>query len=208
MLSLHNLACRRGLRTIFKDIALTAPAGSLMQVTGVNGSGKSSLLRCIAGLLPVTAGHIAWQDTDIRTGRAAHQQRLHYIGHLDALKNEFTVREMIAYWRALRPTDDTPITDDWFGLQPLMDKPVKYLSAGQKRRLSLSRLMQGRATLWLLDEPANALDAEGQQQLARALRWHIDQGGVALAVTHHPLAIAPTHSFAMPEKAAKKGMAA
>lgn len=208
MLALHNLACRRGLRTVFRDISLTAPAGCLMQITGVNGSGKSSLLRCIAGLLPVTEGHIAWQGGNIATDRAEHQQRLHYIGHLDALKPELTVSEMIAYWRALRPLDNArPDGEDWFGLRPLMDKPIRYLSAGQKRRLSLSRLLQGRALLWLLDEPANALDADGQRSLARALRWHCDQGGIALAVTHHPLSIAPTHDFAMPEKAAKKGMA-
>ncbi|MBV8060196.1 MAG: heme ABC exporter ATP-binding protein CcmA [Alphaproteobacteria bacterium] len=209
MLSLHNLTCRRGLRTVFKDVSLTAPAGSLTQITGVNGSGKSSLLRCIAGLLPASTGHIAWQEADIADDRAQHQQRLHYIGHLDALKPELTVREMIAYWRALRPMDaPTPHEDDIFGLAHLMDKPIRYLSAGQKRRLSLSRLLQGHASLWLLDEPSNALDTDGQERLARALRWHIDQGGIALAVTHHPLALAPTHRYAMPEKTQKKDVAA
>lgn len=195
MLEATSLSCRRGARIVFRDLAFGLKPGALLQVTGANGSGKSSLLRVLAGLLPATGGSLAWHGAAVSDNADAHRRRVHYIGHLDALKPELTAAEMLAYWRALRP--EAPETTDFFGIKPLLHKPVRYLSAGQKRRLSLSRLTLDFAPLWLLDEPTTALDAEGQDLLYQSIATHRAQGGIVIAAIHHPLVAAGVETLVM-----------
>ena len=159
-----------------------------MTVTGRNGSGKSSLLRMIAGLLSPETGRIALEggDMDLPVGEHAH-----YLGHQDALKPSLTVGENLRFWSAyLGPTENPPaLALERVGLQDLADLPAAYLSAGQRRRLSLARLLTVHRPLWLLDEPTAALDAEGQGRLADVMHAHLARGGLILAAVHGPIGL-------------------
>ena len=158
-------------------------------MVGPNGSGKSSLLRLIAGLLRPAAGQIELRDgAEERT----IAEQAHYLGHLDALKPSLTVAENLGFWtrylgeEAPAPTHPALAA---VGLGGLAHLPAAYLSAGQRRRLSLARLVAVPRPIWLLDEPASALDAAGQERLAELMREHLGTGGMILAATHGPLGI-------------------
>lgn len=183
MLKASSLSCRRGRRLVFAQLGLDLAAGDLLLVTGANGSGKSSLLRILAGLLEPAEGELFWQGEKINDP-AAHRARLSYIGHLDALKPELTVDETLSYWNLLGGGKGAKNLPTQFGLGGLAATPVRRLSAGQKRRLSLARLAQKDAPLWLLDEPATALDILGQKLLADLLAQHRAKGGVAVVAAH------------------------
>jgi heme exporter protein A len=177
MLTVKSLACRRGRRLLFRGLDFTLGAGGLLLVTGRNGSGKSSLLRLLAGLLPAYEGDILWQDGPVSG------QHVHYLGHLDALKPELTVAETIRYWRTLYQQLKGKSLD-LFGFAELQDTPVRYLSVGQKRRLALMRLTIHEAPLWLLDEPSTALDDKGQTVLTNLIARHRARDGLAIIATH------------------------
>ena len=179
------LACRRGERLIFRDLDFTLPAGGALVLIGPNGSGKSSLLRLMAGLTPSTAGALTWGTTDIREDPAAHRARLHFIGHSDALKPVLTARETVAFWTAMRGIDtDIASALAQFGLANAADLPCRYLSAGQRRRLALARLVAAPAALRLLDEPLTSLDSEAAGQLMAAIHAHRRSGGRIALSTH------------------------
>ena len=171
-----------------------------MLVTGPNGSGKSSLLRLLAGFLPLFEGKISWHSKPIRDV-TSHHANLHYIGHLDALKPELTVAETIGYWQALRGDNGTQNILHAFGLESLHSTPVKHLSAGQKRRLTLSRLMMGDAPLWLLDEPTTALDQTGQKLLTDLIAKHRAKGGMAIIAAHQHAEFSHAQYLALGEAA-------
>jgi len=200
MLNVQNLSCRRGGRVVFRDTGFSVESGGFVLVTGVNGSGKSSLLRVLAGLLPPKSGQVQWHGADIAEDNSAHRARLHYIGHLDAVKLSLTVREMLAYWCALRGTAQINLAAlDAFALEKLADRPIRSLSAGQKRRLSLTRLALDTAPLWLLDEPTTALDNQSQALLIAQIARHRAGGGIVIAATHDELAIPDMQRLLMPE---------
>jgi len=177
----ENLACRRGMRMVFRNISFSLRSGEVLLFTGPNGSGKSSLLRVLAGLLPPQQGDIRWNGQAI--DMADHRSRLHYLGHYDAVKPELTVAEMLDYWRVLQSGSEalSPV----FGLEELKKASIRYLSAGQKRRLALARLVVKQAPLWLLDEPLTSLDQAGQELLKDLVRQHRTAGGMAIIATHH-----------------------
>jgi len=158
-----------------------------MALTGPNGAGKSSLLRLLAGLLRPSAGRVAFEgDTD----EGAVAERAHYLGHLDAFKTALTVGENIEFWiHYLGGEHDAAPALAAVGLESLEHLPAAYLSAGQRRRLSLARLIAVSRPLWLLDEPASALDSAGQEMLAGLMRTHLARGGMIVAATHGPLGI-------------------
>lgn len=202
MLKVQNLSCRRGGRVVFCDTGFSVEPGGFLLVTGANGSGKSTLLRILAGLLPPKSGHIHWRSANIAEDSAAHRARLHYIGHLDAVKPGLIVREMLDYWRALRGAAKNDLASlDAFGLEKLADRPIRSLSAGQKRRLSLTRLVLDTAPLWLLDEPTTALDSEGQSLLIAQIARHRASGGIVVAATHDELAVPDMQRLMMPQPA-------
>jgi heme exporter protein A len=187
-LSASGLGCVRGSRTVFSGVNLELSSGGALGLVGPNGSGKSSLLRLIAGLLRPSAGRI-----DLHGGEAEGSiaEQAHYLGHLDAFKPSLTVAENLGFWA--RYLGDVPTRTDEalaaIGLDGLAALPAAYLSAGQRRRLSLARLIAVPRPIWLLDEPTAALDAAGQEQLVDLMRAHLGTGGMIVAATHGPLGI-------------------
>ena len=177
-----ELACNRGGREVFSGVSFNLSAGEALVVTGRNGAGKSSLLRMIAGLVRVAAGKLALQGgpPDIPIAEQAH-----YLGHLDAMKPALTVGENLQFWTGFLGTrrDTTPALEA-VDLAPLADLPAAYLSAGQRRRLSISRLVAVPRPIWLLDEPTSSLDAPSQTRLAQLMRNHLRTGGMIIAAAH------------------------
>jgi heme exporter protein A len=197
LLEVAGLACHRGGRRVFIDLSLSLGPGELLVLTGPNGSGKTTLLRALALLVPAEAGTIRWNDVDVAADRESWRRSLGWLGHLDGLKGELTVRENLVVARRLRgeAADDERIDDALaaFELVALAQRPVRTLSAGQRRRAALARVVSSDAALWLLDEPLNALDAESQATLHVILEGHLDAGGLVIAATHAPLKISGTH---------------
>jgi heme exporter protein A len=186
MLTVQNLSCRRGSRVIFRNVKLTATQGDFFLVTGANGSGKSSLLRVIAGFISPIAGEVLWNNITIRDDLPLHRANVHYIGHLDAVKSELNVQEMLNYWctlKGVREKKEAHILDA-FALSYLSSRTVRTLSAGQKRRLSLTRLILDYKPLWILDEPTTSLDEAGQKLLWEKVEHYRAQGGIVIAAMH------------------------
>lgn len=191
----EDLACRRGERLVFAGLSFRLPPGGALVLTGANGSGKTSLLRLIAGLIAPAAGRLAWGATPIADDAAEHRARLHYVGHQDGVKPGLTPRETLAFWAALRgkevrrnaPTLAAALAA--FALEPVVDWPCRWLSAGQRRRLALARLLVIPAPLWLLDEPFSGLDDDNRVRLARAITAHRAAGGRVALATHMAIEI-------------------
>lgn len=194
MLSGFDLACIRGGRLVLSGINFSCGSGHCLLLTGPNGAGKSSLLRMIAGLIRPAAGRfeLSEGDTELSIGEQAH-----YLGHLDPLKPALTVTENLMFWtRFLNGSFGS--SDAWLaqagleatGLADLVDLPAGYLSAGQRRRLSLARMLAAPRPIWLLDEPTSALDALSQQNLQKIMAAQLKSGGIIIAATHGPLGLA------------------
>jgi heme exporter protein A len=206
----EGLACERGGRLVFSGLDCVVPAGGALVLTGANGSGKSSLLRLLATLLPPTAGRLSWAGEPAGRDLAAYRARLHYVGHLDAIKPALGVRETLRFWSAMRgvpaPRLDAALTA--FGLEARADWPCRWLSAGQRRRLALARLVAAPAPLWLLDEPTASLDADGETRLVAAIATHRAAGGRVVVATHQPLPLSGARRLALEDFAARGGGAA
>ena len=190
----NGLSAVRGGRTVFAGVSFGLGDGQMLAVTGANGAGKSTLLRLIAGLLRPAAGTVSLDPV----GENGIAGALHYLGHLDGLKTVLTVRENLAFWQRLwggaGSVDDAL---DKVGLARLADLPAGVLSAGQKRRVAITRLLLAARPLWLLDEPATALDFAAEATLGRLISEHLAGGGMAVVATHRDLAIAPTATLAL-----------
>ena len=191
-----NLLCLRGGRVVFSDLSFRVAAGSALILRGPNGSGKSSLLRIAASLMPVSAGSLLWDDTPIEIDH--HRARLTYVGHVDAIKPVFSVRENLDFWAAYaHPGDDRERRVEqalaMFGLDPLAEIPARFLSAGERRRLGLARLGVSGSPLWLLDEPTAALDQDSVARFTKALRQHLEDGGLAILATHIDIDVPNAH---------------
>ena len=187
-LSGRGVRCVRGGREVFAGLDFEAASGEVLAVTGANGSGKTSLLRLIAGLLAPAAGSIA---LDGGAAELTLPEQAHYLGHRDALKPALSVLENLAFWRDFLGGDafDAGASLTSVGLGHTTHLPAAYLSAGQRRRLSLAPLLTARRPVWLLDEPTAALDAAGQRLFAGLMRDHLARGGLIIAATHGPLGI-------------------
>ncbi|HEY3918208.1 MAG TPA: heme ABC exporter ATP-binding protein CcmA [Stellaceae bacterium] len=184
----RDLACQRGERLVFRGLDFTLPPGGALILSGPNGSGKSSLLRLMAGLTRTALGALSWDRTDIHEDPGAHRQRLHFIGHSDALKPVLSAAETLRFWARMRGVEpDVAAGLARFGLAKAAELPCRYLSAGQRRRLALARLVAAPAPLWLLDEPLTSLDTEAAMQLLDAIAAHRAGGGRVVVSTHAPL---------------------
>lgn len=195
MLSTHDLACLRGDRRLFRDLSINLQPGRLLRVEGANGSGKTSLLRLLAGLALPAAGEVRWQGQPIRRQREAYAQALVYLGHLGGLKDELTPLENLRIEADLcglpAPAAALSAALEHWGLARQAKLPLRVLSAGQKRRAALARLNLAAAPLWILDEPFNALDVDAVAALGRQIEAHLARGGLAVVTSHMALPIAP-----------------
>lgn len=187
----RSLQCRRGGRDVFAGLDFVLPPGGALLLTGPNGSGKSSLLRLMAGLLRPAAGELLWDGRPVAEAPEAHAARLHYLGHLDAVKPVLSVAENLRFWAAVRGGRGTlDAALEAFALSELADVPGRLLSAGQRRRLALARLLAAPAEMWLLDEPSVGLDHASVGRLAAAIAAHRDGGGRVAVATHTALDLA------------------
>ena len=185
-LSAANLACRRGGRDVFAGVSFSVTSGESLMIRGRNGAGKSSLLRMVVGLVRVAGGRLSLDggDPELSVGEQAH-----YLGHLDALKPSLSVEENLRFWSAFLGATVSDLSEPLraVGLDALADLPAAYLSAGQRRRLSIARLLAVKRPLWLLDEPTSTLDTAAQKRLGEVMLAHLAGGGIILAATHGPL---------------------
>ncbi|MGH7036835.1 MAG: heme ABC exporter ATP-binding protein CcmA [Stellaceae bacterium] len=204
----EGLACRRGERLVFADLSFRLSAGGALVLAGTNGSGKTSLIRLVATLIEPAAGRLLWGDRPIADDPAGHRARLAYVGHLDAVKPALTPRETLRFWAALRGLQPRRAASliaealSAFALEAAADWPCRWLSAGQRRRLALARLIAAPAPIWLLDEPTSALDRDNQARLEAAIATHRESGGRVLLATHLPLAIAAADRLLLDDFAA------
>jgi heme exporter protein A len=185
-LAAHDLACRRGGRLLFTGLGFALGPGEALVVTGRNGAGKSSLLAILAGTIAPEAGRLAWEGID----DDEPARFMHVVGHRDALKTPLTAAENLAFAGSLLGGDGDPRAAlQAVGLAHIADLPVGYLSAGQRRRVALARLLVAKRPLWLLDEPNAALDGASTGLLAGLMRDHLAAGGLIVAATHAPLGL-------------------
>ncbi len=193
LLEVADLACRRGGRKVFERLSFAVGPGELLALVGRNGSGKTTLLRALALLIRPESGSIHWQGADVRAEPEVWRGQLAWLGHLEGLKGDLSVAENLLAAERLR---GAPSAEDRldsalvaFDLASLAARPVCSLSAGQRRRTALARVVLAQAPLWLLDEPLNALDAAAQSAFRAALQKHLAAGGLAIAATHADLGV-------------------
>jgi heme exporter protein A len=191
VLEVSNLHLWRGDRHLLRGVNFTLFGGQSLQLLWANGTGKTSLLRCIAGFLHAEAGEVRWQGKPARDDREAFNWNLAYLGHETALKGDLTAFENLRFACALRSPPDAALVRARLAAVGLAqidpDQPVRSFSAGQQRRVALARLSLWGAKLWLLDEPAANLDAAGQAVLIDLLQSHLHAGGMVMLATHQPI---------------------
>ncbi|MDX2144343.1 MAG: heme ABC exporter ATP-binding protein CcmA [Rhodospirillaceae bacterium] len=181
-----GLSCRRGGRLVLSDVSFRVAAGEALVLRGPNGSGKTTLLRLMAGLARAVAGRLTWNGADIAEDLPVHGARLGFASHLDAVKPAQSVRENLQFWAELRnaPASSVDAAISAYALDRLAELPGRVLSAGQRHRVALARLLVSGAQLWLLDEPVNTLDDAAQLALKTALQSHLQRGGLVVLASH------------------------
>lgn len=200
-LTATDLGCRRSGREVFAGVNFSVSGGEILAITGRNGAGKSSLLRMLVGLIRIAHGRL---DLDGGDTELTIAEQAHYVGHQDALKPSLSVAENLRFWSGFFGAGAADIEGSLaaVGLDTLADLPAAYLSAGQRRRLSLARLVAVKRPLWLLDEPMSTLDAAAQDRLLGLIRAHLTERGLILAATHGPLGIAGSKELRLGEASA------
>jgi heme exporter protein A len=203
MLTVSDLAFSRGGETIFSDVSFNADAGQVLQIQGPDGSGKTTLLRVLAGLLRPAAGTIRWHGGDTRKRAWEWRHSLAYVGHANALSRDLTVVENLRFAARLGAAVACDTTDAHtaycvlgrLGLAACADRLAGALSQGQQRRIAIARLLLEPKPLWLLDEPAAALDPESARLIAACIEEHVEHGGIAVMTAHRPVDTAATRYF-------------
>jgi heme exporter protein A len=202
-LVVSNLCAIRGGEVIFSDLGFVLSEGEALIITGHNGSGKSTLLRVIAGLLSPADGSVVLEGKPVDASNDFSEkpfpEHCHYLGHENAMKPALSVMENLNFWREM---DDEPHLEidealEMVGLPALAHVPYGHLSTGQKRRISIARLLISWRPIWLLDEPTAGLDTRSEAQFAALMKVHLEDGGIILAATHIPLGLDKTKSLIM-----------
>ena len=194
-LTADNLHLWRGEQHVLRGISFELPAGHCLQVTGANGSGKTTLLRALGGLVALEEGRVLWRGGDVTRERAAFHAQLDYLGHDNALKADLTVAENLRFLARLkRPVRDAEVAAalERTGVAECADSLPRHLSAGQRRRAALARLLLTRGQLWLLDEPSANLDARGHRLVVELLAEQLASGASAVVATHQALQLPAT----------------
>lgn len=194
LLAVHQLSCERDERILFSHLDFEIHSGEILQLEGPNGVGKTSLMRLLAGLLPHSVGEVYWQGKPIQDEREEFLQSMLFIGHLSGIKADLTPLENLSWFAALEGLNDELLLEQALqqvGLQGYEDHPCQQLSAGQKRRVALARLLFTQRPLWLLDEPFTALDKDGVAAMESLLLSHVNQGGAVILTSHHALESLP-----------------
>lgn len=192
-LSAIDLECVRGDRLLFSNLNFCVKAGQWMQIEGENGSGKTSLLRILAGLSQPDSGEVLWRDSAIQTQRPIYFSEMIYQGHALGLKSELSAIENLKVSLAL--IDGSMELNAIYaalkkvGLENLEENPTRALSAGQRQRITLARLLLSQARLWILDEPFTALDFNGVALVRRLIEEHLQQGGMVILTSHQPVEV-------------------
>lgn len=185
MLTFDQITCERGGNVVFKHLGFTLGEGGLLILKGANGSGKTSLLRMLAGLIPCQDGKIYWQGEDIKDDYEGYLSNIAMVGHKEAIDDQLTVSENLEFWASLSGNPELfAVAAKYFRLEKFLDTPCYMLSAGWKKRVALSRLVLLKAELWLLDEPFTNLDKEGREMLTNLIAARCDQGGMVIISSH------------------------
>jgi len=190
LLEAREINAWRGDRHILRDVSFSVRSGEFLKITGPNGVGKTTLLRVVCGLLPAESGSVAWRGKTIIGASEEFHTDMIYLGHLNSLKADLTARENLRFLAGLRQAlgpSDVDGALDRVGILSRGDLPARSLSAGQKRRLALARLLLSGAVLWILDEPVTNLDTAGVDLVEELVREHVSRGGLALAAAHQRL---------------------
>jgi heme exporter protein A len=202
LVQVENLTCERAGRRVFRNLSFAVAAGQVMTLEGPNGAGKSSALRIIAGLLPQAAGDVRLQMSAgyAVTDGDERARLVGWMGHTDGVKAQLTVEENALFFAEIYGARiNVAGVLDHVGLKRLAGIPAQYLSAGQRRRLGLARLILSNRPLWLLDEPLSSLDAAGRRVAAELIGDHCDDGGIAIVATHETLGLDATRFFLGPQ---------
>lgn len=193
ILEARAITCVRGERTLFSNLNLQVFAGQCLHIRGENGIGKTSLLRLLTGLVSPESGEILWNGAPVQKEASEYHSQLLFLGHRDALKEDLTALENLSMYAAI---DGTPIAEKdaidslgRFGLRGREDLAVNCLSAGQKKRVLMARMLVRRAQVWILDEPFNALDTSAVGELQALIAEHLEGNGLAVLTSHQPLSI-------------------
>jgi heme exporter protein A len=194
MLEARDLECVRGQRRLFAGVSFVMQPGDCYELKGPNGSGKTSLLRMLCGLLPPTSGHVRWRGAPVSEHREEYLAAITYVGHRSSVKHELTTLENLRVSAALSGWDvtrqDACAALERMGLKGLNDLPGRRLSEGQQRRVALARLVACRTPVWLLDEVQTALDETATRVIMQVIDEHLAEGGIVVIATHQPLDLA------------------
>ncbi len=186
-LAIEDLAIERGGRLVLENFSASIRPGAALLLRGSNGSGKTSLLRTIAGFLQPHSGYLSWNGEPLTQSWRQDGGRIAFLGHQDGLKNDLTVGENLVFWARLMNLDGNEESLSAVGLDHLRDRQARFLSAGQRRRLAFARLLLGHWDLWLLDEPMNALDDQAIASVTHLIRRQLARGGIAIVAHHQPI---------------------
>ena len=193
VLEARAIACMRGERELFSGLSLQVLPGQCLHIRGENGVGKTSLLRLLTGLASPEAGEVLWNGHSIKKDASEYHSQLLFLGHRDALKEDLSALENLRMYAAIDGialSEQDAFASLWrFGLKGREDLPVNCLSAGQKKRVLMARMVTRRAQVWILDEPFNALDIHAVLELQGLIAEHLENGGLAVLTSHQPLAI-------------------